>query len=141
MSTKRCKYFSIEELVCDHMLKKYDENTLWGFLDDKFKETIDFIREYLNSPLLCNYSGLHQRGMRCNMCPIVKSKTSPYLSAHVLGKAGDFNVEGMSAEVARNKIIELEPILPYPIRLEKDVTWVHIDVMDFGQGKLYQFKA
>lgn len=141
MSTKRCKYFSIEELVCDHMIKKYDENTLWGFLDDKFKETIDFIREHLNSPMLCNYSGLHQRGMRCNMCPIVKSKTSPYLSAHVLGKAGDFNVEGMSAEVARNKIIELEPILPYPIRLEKDVTWVHIDVMDFGQGKLYQFKA
>ena len=141
MSTKRCKYFSIEELVCDHMIKKYDENTLWGFLDDKFKETIDFIREHLNSPMLCNYSGLHQRGMRCNMCSIVKSKTSPYLSAHVLGRAGDFNVEGMSAEVARNKIIELEPILPYPIRLEKDVTWVHIDVMDFGQGKIYQFKA
>lgn len=141
MSTKRCKYFSIEELVCDHMLKKYNENTLWGFLDDKFKETIDFIREHLNSPMLCNYNDFHQRGMRCNMCPIVKSKTTPYLSAHVLGKAGDFNVEGMSAEVARNKIIELEPILSYPIRLEKDVTWVHIDVMDFGQGKIYQFKA
>lgn len=75
------------------------------------------------------------------MCSIVKSKTSPYLSAHVLGRAGDFNVEGMSAEVARNKIVELEHILPYPIRLEKDVTWVHIDVMDFGQGKIYQFKA
>lgn len=36
-----------------------------------------------------------------NLCEIVKNKSTPYMSAHILGKAGDFTVIGMSAEKAR----------------------------------------
>ena len=47
----------------------------------------------------------------------------------MLGKAGDFNVCGLTAEDARNKIIQNAHLLPYPIRMEKNVTWLHIDTL------------
>ena len=52
--------------------------------------------------MYCNTSNLNQRGLRCNLCPIVSNKQSLYLSAHILGKAGDFTVRGLTAEEARN---------------------------------------
>ena len=58
------------------------------------------------------------RGLRCNKCKLVANKSVSYLSAHVLGKAGDFSVDGMSAEEARQKIIENIDKLPHPIRME-----------------------
>ena len=56
--------------------------------------------------MYCNTSNLNQRGLRCNLCHIVSNKQSLYLSAHILGKAGDFTVRGLTAEEARNKIIQ-----------------------------------
>ena len=79
--------------------------------------------------MYCNTSNLTQRGLRCNLCPIVANKQSLYLSAHILGKAGDFTVRGLTAEEARNKIIQNTHLLPYPIRMEKNVTWLHIDTL------------
>ena len=52
-----------------------------------------------------------------------------YLSAHILDKAGDFTVRGLTAEEVRNKIIQNAHLLPYPIRMEKNVTWLHIDTL------------
>lgn len=143
----RCSNFSIEELVCDHALKKYKEDFLWSILDDKFKVTIDVIRDLLGKPMLCNYGDFHQRGLRCNMCDIVKSKKSVYMSAHCLGKAGDFTITGMSAEEARNIIIANKNVLPYPIRLEhlqngKPISWLHVDVYEPLDGsKVYLFNT
>ena len=77
----------------------------------------------------CNTSNLTQRGFRCNLCQLVSSNQTIYLSAHILGKAGDFTVCGFTAEEARNKIIQNEHLLPYPIRMEKNVTWLHIDTL------------
>lgn len=68
-----------------------------------------------------------QRGLRCNMCQLVKSKNSIYLSAHCLGKAIDFHVPGMDAETVRNLIRTNIGQFEYPIRIEKDVNWVHVD--------------
>ena len=79
--------------------------------------------------MYCNTSNLTQRWLRCNLCPIVANKQSLYLSAHILGKAGDFTVRGLTAEEARNKIIQNAYLLPYPIRMEKNVTWLHIDTL------------
>ena len=47
----------------------------------------------------------------------------------MLGKAGDFTVRGLTAEDARNKIIQNAHLLPYPIRMEKNVTWLHVDTL------------
>lgn len=66
----------------------------------------------------------------------------PYLSAHCLGRGFDVTVSGMSAEDARQAIIKASDKLPYPIRLEDGVSWLHVDVMDLCNGqKVTLFKA
>ena len=76
----------------------------------------------------CNGKGKTERGLRCNRCSIVRGKSGVYLSAHCLGKAGDFTVTGMTAEQARRKIVQNADLLPCPVRLEKGVSWLHMDV-------------
>ena len=123
------QYFNVKELVCPHTYQRYGENA-WQFLSTCYLETLLVIREQiLAAPMYCNTSNLTQRGLRCNLCPIVANKHSLYLSAHILGKAGDFTVRGLSAEEARNNIIQNSHLLPYPIRMEKNVTWLHIDTL------------
>lgn len=122
-------YFDIDELVCRHTYEKYGNNS-WQYLDTNFLHALLIIRrDILNKPMYCNnYSaGTIQRGLRCNMCELVKSKSSIYLSAHIQGKAGDFTVSGMTAEAARKKIIEFKHLLPCPIRMEDGVSWLHFD--------------
>ena len=142
-------YFSVKELVCKHVYERYGEKAAM-FLDDKLIETLNVIREQiLCAPMTVNnwHAGgnFTQRGLRCNICELVKNKTDAgrlYLSAHMLGKAVDCSVEGMTAEEARRLIIDKQELLPYPIRLEDGVSWLHIDVYDNGKGeKVYLFKA
>ena len=137
----KCKYFKLKELCCTHTLEKYSETQLWTFLDDRYKKTIDAVREILGAKMICNYGDMTQRGTRCNRCEMVINKKEPYLSAHVLWKAGDFTVEGMTAEEARKKIIENQCKLPYPIRLEAGVSWLHIDTYEVEGHKVYLFRA
>lgn len=123
------QHFKVKELVCPHTYQRYGENA-WQFLSTCYLETLLVIREQiLAAPMYCNTSNLNQRGLRCNLCPIVSNKQSLYLSAHILGKAGDFTVRRLTAEEARNKIIQNAHLLPYPIRMEKNVTWLHIDTL------------
>lgn len=74
---------------------------------------------------------------------MVKAKATPYISAHILGKGGDFSVKGMTAEQARQKIKANAHLLPCSIRVEEGVTWLHFDVrpQDGFGGKVYGFKA
>lgn len=140
------RYFDTDELVCNHLMKHYSANMgrCWDFLDDRFLENLLIIRrDILKSPMYCNNlsAGTYQRGIRCNLCELVKEKDRPYLSAHVLGKGGDFTVVGMTAHEAREKIKENAHLLPHPLRMEADVTWLHIDVMPTPNGKkVYEFK-
>lgn len=127
--------FSIEELVCKHIAEGYDEKTAWMFLDDKLLETLYALRfNILFKPITVNTSLLNERGIRCNRCDTVKGKNKVYMSAHVLGKAIDFNVEDMDAEEARNIIKEKAYMLPYNVRIENNVSWIHIDVYDNLSG-------
>ena len=57
------------------------------------------------------------------------------MSAHALGRAFDITVSGMEAEAARKIIIDDSDKLPYPIRLEDGVNWVHVDTMNLCNGK------
>ena len=136
------KYFNLSELVCPHILEKYKDNS-WMFLTTQILHTLLVLRiEIINKPLIINTSSAKQRGMRCNMCPMVKEKTTVYESAHCNGTGFDITVVGMSAEELRNKIKEHHHKLPYPIRLEEDVTWLHIDCYDPCNGKkINTFKA
>lgn len=136
------KYFNIKELVCPHVYEKFGERA-WIFLDAMALRLLLVLRrDILKVPLVCNTKTLTQRGLRCNRCEIVRSKTSPYLSAHVTGKGFDLSSSAMSAEEMRLKIAENLDLLPCKVRIEQDVNWLHIDVYDEMQSsKIKYFKA
>lgn len=137
------RYFDVNELVCDHTYAKWGEQS-WQFLDTDFLHCLLVIRrDILQKPMWCNGKGKTQRGLRCNRCALVRGKSSVYLSAHVLGKAGDFDTTGISAEEVRRKIRENAHLLPCNIRMEAGVSWLHFDVLpQYGvTNKVYEFKA
>lgn len=78
--------------------------------------------------MLINFGNLTQRGLRCNMCDLVKNKKSIYMSAHCLGKGVDFTCNDIDAYECRKLIREGINEFEYPIRLETDITWCHVDV-------------
>lgn len=127
------KYFQVSELVCEHTHSRWGERS-WQFLDTDYLHALLIIRrDILQLPMTCNYSGANQRGLRCNMCELVKEKEENYLSSHILGKAGDFSVKGLTAQEARERIKNNARLLPCNIRLEDKVTWLHFDVLpQFG---------
>lgn len=123
------KYFTIEELVCPHTLAKWG-NRAWQFLSTDYLHALLVIRiDILNTAMYCNVGSLTQRGLRCNMCNLVQNKRTIYLSSHILGIGGDFTVEGYTSEEARQTIIQHQKLLPCNIRMEADVSWLHIDTL------------
>ena len=136
-------YFSVDELVCNHTFAKWGEQS-WQFLDTDYLHCLLVIRrDILKKPMWCNSTQKKQRGLRCNRCEMVRGKTSVYLSAHILGKAGDFSVTGMTAEAARDLIKKNADLLPCNIRIERGVSWLHFDVLpQYGiTQKVYEFSA
>jgi hypothetical protein len=140
------KHFSLEELACPHIYDKYGE-LAWGFFDPRLLIILDVIRDALNKPIYINDWQIHgsssQSGFRCIQCGIVKKAIADkvlYVSAHMEGQAVDCHVQGMTAEEVRQWLVQNESILPYPIRLESDVNWVHCDVRG-GDNKITFFKG
>jgi hypothetical protein len=73
---------------------------------------------------------LDERGLRCNLCGVVLKKTNEgfaYESAHVLGMGDDFDVLGRMAEEVRQYLLKNKYNVPFPIRLEKNFSWTHMD--------------
>lgn len=137
-------YFKIKELVCEHVYERHGENA-WAFFDPRLIAVLLFIRTNLGKPMTINNwatgGNFSQRGLRCNLCELVKKKTSLYVSAHMEGMAADFDVRGMTAEQVRTWLYNNRERIPYPIRLEKDTSWVHIDVRTTSTIKVTYFNA
>ena len=130
------KYFNIKELVCNNTYNKFGDAS-WQFLDTKLLHTLLVLRtEIFQTPMVTNYAGHYQRGLRCNMCDLVKSKDKVYLSAHILGKAVDVSMKTITGAQARQLVKKYQDKLPYPVRIEKDVNWLHIDVRDTYNNNL-----
>lgn len=147
---KFSEYFQLEEIVRDDVLIQYgrDTNLLLSRFDPRLLETMVLIRKELGPITINDYAwggSLDERGLRDNDGPMVKSKGRPYLSAHVLGAAFDFDVEGMTANEVRAWLKENANRLPYKIRLERKynghyISWVHLDVCDEPDNpKVYEF--
>lgn len=137
------RYFQVRELVCDHTFSKWGERS-WQFLDTDWLHCLLIIRrDILQAPMVCNTDEARQRGLRCNRCELVRGKDSVYLSSHILGKAGDFTVKGMTAQEARTRIKSNAHLLPCPIRMEGGVNWLHFDVLpQYGLDvKIYEFTS
>ena len=135
------RFFQVRELVCDHTFSRWGERS-WQFLSTDYLHNLLVIRrDILQMPMVCNHDGAEQRGLRCNMCKMVKEKKAAYLSSHILGRAGDFSVQGPTAQEARSRIRTMQNLLPYPMRMEGGVSWLHIDTLpQFGiTEKVYEF--
>ena len=145
------EYFNITEFVDKETFEKFGDRA-WMFMDIRLLETILFIRRKLDRKITINtwlWGGkFSQRGLRTNICSMVKKKTNLnrlYLSAHVLGKGIDFDVEGMTADEVRSRLVQKAQELPHPIRLERkfvstgqSISWVHLDVY-ITDKKVYLF--
>ncbi|MBQ6198192.1 MAG: hypothetical protein IJK44_03025 [Bacteroidales bacterium] len=138
-------YFKIQELVCNHAFEKFGEKA-WQFLDTDYLHALLILRrDVIGLPMECNNAKkkVFQRGLRCNRCEMVRKQKNVYLSAHCLGKAGDFTIIGMDAETARQRIKAHADDFPCKVRVEAGVSWLHFDVMDMGEAypKVYEFHA
>jgi hypothetical protein len=141
-------YFCIEELVDKMVFDKYGQAAI-KFIDKDILACLLVIREGIGFPMTVNnwkWGGrFSQRGLRHNMSALVKNKKRVYLSAHIFGKAFDFDVQGMTAVEVRKWIVENADLFPCKVRLErnmneKPISWVHIDTMSDGsKPKVYQF--
>ena len=102
--------------------------------------TILILRVGLDKSITANtwsYGGrFSQRGLRSNLGYIFLSmfkRMRLYLSAHVMGRALDFDVDGMTANQVRAWILTNKDMFPYKIRLErklkgKFINWTHLDL-------------
>ena len=138
------KYFTIEELV-DKETFSLLGNQAAKLIDERLIKTIDRIREILDVPLICN--NWHWGGSR-DQCGFrtKKSKVGSENSYHKLGLAVDLISTKMNAKEMREKILQNENMLPYPIRIEKwddsgEINWLHVDLGNNSCNKIYFFKA
>lgn len=132
----KSKYFKIQELVSKKVYNRYGENA-WMFIDTKLIKVLDTLREHFNRPITINnwmWGGtLEQRGLRTNLDELVKKKTEKgtlYISQHILGKAADLNVKGLTAEQVYEEILKNKDKFYLISRIENidsTPTWVHID--------------
>ena len=90
----KCRFFSIQELVSKQVYNRYGEFA-WRFFDDAFKQDIDMIRNFHGQGLTINnwlFGGNNEQcGLRSNLDPMVKNKTTLYCSPHCMGKAVDLH--------------------------------------------------
>jgi hypothetical protein len=134
----RPRHFDIKELVCPDVYKKFGQ-IAWQFFDDKMLMTLDLLRDQLGPIYVNNWDingQFDERGFRCIQCSLVKKAIKDkrlYVSPHMTGQGVDFDVEGMSAGEVRIWILSNQIKLGFPIRIEKNVTWVHLDSRDGGQ--------
>lgn len=130
------KYFQLYELMppelytYDMMVSEYArERAFANYFDEKLLITIDIVREIIGLPLICNtwfQDGNRKNcGLRTMQCEVGAAH-----SQHKLGKAVDLICHKMSAEDMRKKIEANKDKLPYNIRIEADVNWLHLDTKD-----------
>lgn len=135
---KTSKHFTIKELVSKETYSQYG-NRAWELFDPRAIDTLDFIRDLFGVPVTVNnwvWGGQFQnRGYRDENCKIGADK-----SPHKRGMAFDFDVKGHTAQQVRDVLWQNSDKLPYPIRCESDVNWVHIDVKAVKGEKIHFFK-
>jgi hypothetical protein len=145
MNYKSC-HFTLQELVCPHVFNAYGLMA-WSFFDDKLLQTMDLIGDQIGAIYINNWhlgGEFDERGFRCIQCSIVRQHIKEgmlYVSAHMTGQAVDFTLKNMSATEFRLWATKNYQLLPYPIRIEKSVPWVHLDTRDEGKGKVYLFAS
>lgn len=138
--------FDIKELVCKHCYDKFKDLS-WQFLSTEILSTLYTLRfEIFKCPMIINNWSTNgtfsQRGLRCNMCQLIKSKKVIYLTPHGQGKAIDFNVKNLTIEETKNLIRQNKQKFEYPVRLEANTTtWCHVDCYTSDSRDFVEFNG
>jgi len=148
-----CKYFKIEELVSkqvyEYFSRRYGANFCWKFFQEQILKDLDAIREYHGHSITINnwkFGGsLNQCGLRSNVDPLVKAKSTPYCSGHTLGIAFDLHSKDNIKLFNDIQTLHDKGILKVFRRLESRQStkdgWVHVDGMQTANNKLEIFLA
>ena len=131
------RYFKTQELVPEFVYEQLGEQSLLLF-DKHLLITIDSIRSHFNKPVIVNnwlrHGKYHERGFR-----LQHTSTGSQNSMHKQGRAIDFKVKGVSSEDVRKLILTHRELFPYITRMEKNVSWVHIDNSNTGRKGIKLF--
>ncbi len=136
-------HFKIYELV-DRVTYQLYGDKAWELLHPDLIHSVNGVRDFLQVPVTVNswYGGgpYQYRGYRNENCPVGAKN-----SYHKRGMAADFNAKGLTAEEVRQAIKDNQddPRLIKIMRMEDEVSWVHIDlgVVREGKSRIYLFKA
>lgn len=146
-------HFKLQELVSKQVFDKYGEKA-WEFFDEKLLITLDWIWDTLvkenNQPPVIEINNwmfdgnAQQKGFRSNLEPMVAKYTGQntlYCSQHMMGRAVDMDIKHMLASEFRIWALQHINEFPYPVWIEDDVNWVHIDTRQSDKPRVYLFKA
>jgi len=136
------KYFTLKELVDPETYRNAGKNldAIVQLFDPNLFTAIDAIREGTGRPCIINnwHSGgnLKYRGYRPPNCTVGAKH-----SMHRLGKAADISIEGMSGGEARQWVRDNHhlPGVCLIRRMERAVSWLHIDTKYTGTKELVEF--
>lgn len=139
----RPNYFKLYELLPPELYKNEEQG--WEIIDKKLLITLDFIRNLIKQPMVVNnwHNGGAWKYRGARTTNSADYRVGSYHSVRKDRKvmAADFSCALLSAEAIRTLIVQNADKLPYPIRLEKDVKWVHVDVAEKKGYKVYLFNA
>lgn len=149
-----CKYFTIKELVSklvyDFYKPKYGESFIWKFFDEDDLKDLDTIRETWGRGIIINNwatgGDLSQCGLRCNIDPLVKAKTTPYLGGHNLAKGWDLHdTKGENTKLYNHVIDLIKKGKLKKLRRVENIkstpTWVHADSLRTANNELEIFNV
>jgi hypothetical protein len=134
------KYFKTQELVSKETYDLYGEDSIKLFTPE-ILTALDDLREFFNQKVTVNdwlQGGQFQwRGYRT---PQKAAELGSPNSEHAKGNAFDCDIEGYTAEQARQKIIgnQNDKLLKNIMRMEADKSWLHIDCKQ-GPNRIYLF--
>ena len=137
------KYFKVFELVNRETYDKMGDRAIELFTPDALA-ALDGIREYFGAPVTVNnwHSGgpFEWRGWRTLK---KAAELGAPKSAHARGEAFDCDIQGVTAEEARQRILDdkSNPLLLKITRIEANVNWLHFDVTElpYGVHRIYVF--
>jgi len=123
-------HFWIEELLPKEFFLKYRHkgDALWLIFDDRLLMTLDSLRDQFGIMTINDWlwSGNRQfSGFR------PWDSLGSELSQHKFGRAADVIFRDHEAKDIREWIIKNRNYFPYITGIEKDVSWLHIDVRNY----------